>query len=389
MYLQKKTILQIFFAAVGCIIIYWLLNKTAQFMAICNSVTDMLSPFILGAVMAFVLNVPMRIIEKHLAGIRSFGLRRATAMLLTFAVLVLVIIAVVWLVIPQIGDTFEILIPKITAFFQEIQGNVMTFLANNPDLMEMVSSNIDLESIDFAGLIQKVMNILGNSVSTIATGAFSVVGGIASALLDGVIAIVFALYALARKEILARQGRKLLYAFLPERIGDHIIRVLQLTNRTFSNFISGQCLEAVILGGLFCVSMFLFRMPYITLISVLIGVTSLVPLVGAFVGCILGAFFILVNSPMQALWFVVLFLVIQQIEGNVIYPRVVGSSIGLPGMWVLVAVTIGADLMGVAGMLLMIPLASVIYTILREITNKRLTMRNVPVEKVSGKTEEQ
>lgn len=384
MHIEKKTIYHIFFVALGCIIIYWLLNKTSQFLAVCSGIMGLLSPFLLGAVVAFILNVPMREIEKHLSVIEKPGLRRTAAMVLTFVALVLVIVAVVLLVIPQIGATFRILLPKISAFFQRAQGQIMVFLADNPDLMEMVSSNIDLESIDLPGLIQKVMNVLGNSVSTIANSAVSVVGGITGAVVDGVIALVFALYALARKEILGRQGRKLLYAFLPERVCDQILRVLRLTNRTFSNFISGQCLEAVILGGLFFVSLFLFRMPYITLISVLIGVTSLVPLVGGFVGCILGAFFILVNSPMQAVWFVVLFLVIQQIEGNFIYPRVVGSSIGLPGMWVLVAVTIGADLMGVIGMLLMIPLVSVVYTLLREVANKRITQRNIPSEKIQG-----
>ena len=389
MHLEKKTIRHIFLAALGCILAYWLLNKTSQFLTVCTWLTGILSPFVFGAVLAFILNVPMRELEKRLTALPKQGLRRAAAIVLTFLGLILVLITVVLLVIPQIGATFRILIPKITAFGQQVEAQFLLFLAENPDLMEMVSANIDLESMDLSGLIQKVMGVLGNSVSTIATSAVSVVGGITGAVVDGVIGLVFALYALARKETLARQGRQLLYAFLPEKICDQILRVLRLTNRTFSNFISGQCLEAVILGGLFFVAMFLFRMPYITLISVLIGVTSLVPLVGGFVGCILGAFFILVNDPMQALWFVVMFLVIQQIEGNLIYPRVVGSSSGLPGMWVLVAVTIGGDLMGVAGMLLMIPLSSVIYTLLREITEKRLTKRNVPVEKIAGQIEDQ
>ena len=384
MHIEKKTIRNIFFVGLGCILVYWLLHETERFKILWNAFTGMLSPFIFGAVLAFILNVPMREIEKHLGVIRGEGLRRALAMVLTFVVMALVIVAVVLLVIPQIGATMQILVPKMTAFFQRLQAAVMAFLSANPDLMEMVSSNIDLEAIDLPGLLQKFMDVLGNSVSTIATSAVSVVGGITGALVDGVIGIVFALYALARKEILSRQGRQLLYAFLPEHVSDESLRVLRLTNRTFSNFISGQCLEAVILGGLFFVAMFLFRMPYITLISVLIGITSLVPLVGGFVGCFVGAFFILVNNPMQAVWFVVLFLVLQQIEGNLIYPRVVGSSIGLPGMWVLAAVTIGGDLMGVAGMLLMIPLSSVLYTLLREITNKRLKKRNIAPEKLGG-----
>ena len=231
-------------------------------------------------------------------------------------------------------------------------------------------------------MIQKAAAMLKDSVSLIATSAFSAVGGVASAILDLVIGLVFALYCLARKEILARQGRRILYAFVPEGITDETIRVLRLTNSTFSNFISGQCLEAVILGCLFAVSMAIFKLPYIPLVSVLIAVTALVPIVGAFVGCFLGAFFILVNDPFQALIFVAMFLVLQQIEGNLIYPKVVGTSIGLPGMWVLVAVTVGGDLMGIAGMLVMIPISSVLYTLLREFTAKRVADRGIDPEKL-------
>ena len=180
----------------------------------------------------------------------------------------------------------------------------------------------------------------------------------------------------------------LLYSLISEHHADETIRILRLTKATFSNFISGQCLEACILGCLFAVAMAIFKMPYISLVSVIIAVTALIPVVGAFVGCILGAFFILVNNPIQALTFVIMFLVIQQLENNLIYPRVVGTSIGLPGMWVLVAVTIGGDLMGVGGMLLMIPVTSVIYALLREFTDKRLSERNIPQEKLQNQPPE-
>ena len=175
-----------------------------------------------------------------------------------------------------------------------------------------------------------------------------------------------------------------MYAFLPEKAGDEIIRILRMTNSTFSNFISGQGLEAVILGMMFAVCMSIFGMPYMPLVSVVISVTAMVPIVGAFAGCAVGAFFILVHDPMMAVWFVVMFLVLQQIEGNLIYPKVVGTSIGLPGMWVLVAVAVGGSLMGVGGMLLMIPLASVLYALLREITDKRLAERKISSYKLQA-----
>jgi predicted PurR-regulated permease PerM len=199
---------------------------------------------------------------------------------------------------------------------------------------------------------------------------------------NGILSLVFGLYCLARKEILARQCRRILYSILPEHACDEIIRVFRMTNATFSRFISGQCLEAVILGSMFAVSMAILKMPYVALISVIISVTALVPIVGAFAGCFIGAFFILVVDPIMAFWFVILFLVLQQIEGNLIYPKVVGSSVGLPGMWVLVAVTIGGELMGVGGMLMMIPVASVCYALAREFTDSRLEHRNIPREKL-------
>ena len=388
MNIDKKTIRNLFLIAAGCICFYFILNETDKLRGAWSGLMGLLSPFLLGAAIAFILNVPMRGIEAKLGRIKSDGLRRATAIVLTLLAFVVVIVSVVLLLIPQIGATFEILVPKIVAFFQRIQESVLGFLKENPDLLNTVSSFVDLEKLNLGGIIEKTMNLLGNSMSSIATSTLSVVGGITGAMVDGLIGLVFAFYCLASKETLGRQGRKLLYAFLPEGVCDETLRILALTNRTFSNFISGQCVEACILGGMFAVALFILRMPYVTLISVLIAVTALVPLVGGFIGCFFGAFFILVNNPMQALIFVIVVLVLQQIEGNLIYPKVVGGSIGLPGMWVLAAVTIGGDLMGVVGMFLMIPLSSVIYALLREITNKRLASRQIPPEKLGESPEE-
>lgn len=388
MHIDKKTIRNIFFLASGCIILYWLLHETEHVKAIWKSVTGILSPFVIGSVLAFILNVPMRAIERYLKFIEKDGLRRLVAILLTFVAFALVIAGVFGLLIPQLGATIQTLIPKLTDFFLKIGTQVQTILNENPQLLQWVYDNTGFESFEWAGIIQQVMTVVKNSVTVIANGAFSAVGNVAGALVDAVVGIVFALYCLASKEVLARQGRKLLYALVPEKAADEGIRILRLTNSTFSNFISGQCLEAVILGCLFAVAMAIFKMPYISLISVLIAVTALVPLVGAFIGCILGAFFILVNDPFQAVIFIVMFLVIQQIEGNLIYPKVVGTSIGLPGMWVLVAVTIGGDIMGIGGMLIMIPLSSVLYTLLREFSNKRVAERNIDPEKLKDQPPE-
>jgi len=380
--IDKKTVRNIFMIAVGAIAFYWVLHETDQFKNLWTGLVNVLSPFVLGAAIAFIVNVPMRAVERQLAFIRKDGLRRTLSIILTFIVIVLVITGVILLLVPQISDTVQSLIPQLTDFFLRLENKIVVFLENNPELLQWVSSTTGLQSFDWSGLIQKAVSMLKNSVSLIATGAFSAVGGVTSAIVDIVIGLVFSLYCLARKEILARQGRRILYAFLPERFCDESIRVMRLTNSTFSNFISGQCLEALILGCLFAVAMAIFKLPFIPLFSVLIAITALVPIVGAFVGCILGAFFILVNDPFQALVFVAMFLVLQQIEGNLIYPKVVGTSIGLPGMWVLVAVTIGGDLMGIAGMLVMIPISSVLYTLLREFTIKRVEERQIDPDKL-------
>lgn len=382
MHIDKKTVRNIFLVTVGAIAFYWMLHETEQFKTFWATLTGMFSPFVLGAALAFILNVPMRVIEKPLKVIQNEGLRRTAAIILTLVLIGLAITGIVLLLVPQITETIQLLIPKLIDFVLRIESSLFDFLEANPQLLQWVSETTDLQSLDWNGLIQNAATMLKNSFSVIATSAFSAVGGVTSAIVDLVIALVFALYCLARKEILARQGRRILYSILPEHFCDETIRILRLTNSTFSNFISGQCLEAVILGCLFAVSMSIFKMPYIPLVSVLIAVTALIPLVGAFVGCFLGAFFILVNDPLQALIFVAMFLVLQQIEGNLIYPKVVGTSIGLPGMWVLVAVAVGGDLMGVAGMLVMIPISSVLYSLLGEFTSKRVVERGIDPEKL-------
>lgn len=373
---------KVFLGVAGCIVLYWLLTQTEQFFSILSGITTVLSPFIVGASLAFVLNVPMRFIENKLKKISRPGLRRALAMVLTLVFVLLVLYGVIYLLVPQIGQTVESIINTLPAFFGRVQESAMEYLAENPDLMDWLSNYTDFETMNWGGLIQDALTLITNSLGSLVNTLISTVISLGTGIFNGVLSAVFAFYCLARKEILARQARRLLYSLLKEKTCDEIVRILRMTNYTFSKFISGQCLEAVILGSMFAITMPIFRMPYMPLISVIIAVTALVPIVGAFVGCIIGAFFILVIDPAMAFWFVVLFLVLQQIEGNLIYPRVVGSSVGLPGMWVLVAVAVGGDLMGVGGMLLMIPLASVCYALAREFTSKRLLARGVPTEKL-------
>ena len=381
---NKKTIFRIFLGAAGCILLYWLLNEHEKVKFVWKGFLDILSPFIIGGGFAFIANVPMRFFENKLKKIETPGLRRAVALVLTFISVAIVLGGVFLLLIPQLVKTVEMFIPAVYDFLLEVEARINSFLAENPEAMEFLQTSSGSGSLDWAAFIQKVAGVLGNSVTTIVQSAVSTIGSVASFAMDLFVAIVFAVYCMCQKETLARQGRKILYAFTKERFADKMIHILRLSNSTFSNFLSGQCIEVCILGGMIAVSMAILKMPYIPLVSVLVAVTAFVPIVGAWAGCVVGAFFMLVNDPMQAVWFVVMFLVVQQIEGNLIYPKVVGNSIGLSGMWVIAAISIGGDLFGVAGMLLMIPFASVLQTILREEVAVRLSKNKINPDKLKA-----
>lgn len=377
--LNKKVLRNIFLGVIGCIVLYWLLHETERVKSFFAVISSIFAPFVFGGVLAFILNVPMRAIENSmLKKIHNTTLTRVISVVLTFIALLLVVALVFWLLIPQIVETINSLIPSLHNFLVKAQSFGAEFLADNPELFDWLKENTDFENIKWDSLVKDALSVFGDSVSAIISGAVTAVGSIFNGVFNAVIAIVFSVYCLFQKETLARQGRKLLYAFTKEETADKIIRVLRLTNSTFSNFLSGQCVEVCILGTLFAISMAIFRMPYIPLISVVIAVTAFIPIVGAWTGCILGAFLIFVTNPMLAVWFVIMFLIIQQIENSMIYPRVVGTSVGLSGMWVLLAVAVGGELMGIVGMFLMIPLVSVVYTLIKEHTNKKL--ENAPVD---------
>lgn len=381
---NKKTLMRVFLGAAGCIVLYWLLNERESVKHVWSTILNILSPFIIGGCFAFVANVPMRFFENKLECIKGAGLRRAVALILTFIAVAVVLGGVFLLLIPQLIETFEMFVPAVYEFMMGLEVHINNFLVEQPELMDVIQNSSVLQNFNWAGFAQKIAAVLGNSVTTIVQGAVSTLGSVASFAMDLFVAIVFAVYCLFQKETLARQGRKILYAFAKERFADEVIHVLRLSNSTFSNFLSGQCIEVCILGGMIAVSMAILKMPYIPLVSVLVAVTAFIPIVGAWAGCVVGAFFMLVNDPMQAVWFVVMFLVVQQIEGNLIYPKVVGTSIGLSGMWVIVAISIGGDLFGIVGMLLMIPFASVLQTILREKVAVRLSDRVINPDKLQA-----
>lgn len=381
---NKKTLFRVFLGTAACIVLYWLLNERESVKVAVDTALGILSPFITGGCIAFVLNVPMRFFENKFSMIRNAGAKRAVALVLTFVAVFIVLGGVFLLLIPQLVETVEMLIPAVYDFFLELGVSVEKFLQDNPDAMSFLQSTSGGQNFDLSTLVQNGVTILGNSVTTILQSAVSTIGSVASFAMDLFVAIVFAVYCLFQKETLARQGRKILYAFMKEHNADRIIYILRLSNSTFSNFLSGQCIEVCILGVMIAVAMAILKLPYIPLVSVLVAVTAFVPIVGAWAGFVIGAFFMLVNDPMQAVWFIVMFIIVQQIEGNLIYPKVVGNSIGLSGMWVIVAISVGGDLFGIVGMLLMIPFASVLQTILREDVAIRLYKRVINPDKLQA-----
>ena len=338
-----------------------------------------LRPFIVGGMIAFVINIPMNFFEKILFGKEKQKVKpnkfllkgsRGISLAMAYLTVVLVITLVILTVIPQLAGTIKVLTNKIPTFWDQMIKQLEVIFAANPTLMELLGNYENLE-IDWKSLINTVVSFLQNGVGSMLNSTFSVASSIISSTVNFFISLIFSIYILVQKEKLANQFDRVLKAYSSHKVYKSTRKVLTLLNRNFSNFITGQCTEAVILGLMFVVTMTLFRFDYAVMIGVLIAFTALIPIVGAFIGCFVGAFLMLVDDPMKAFWFVILFIVLQQVEGNLIYPHVVGNSVGLPSIWVLAAVTVGGSLMGVLGMLIFIPLLSTVYVLLREDVNRK------------------
>ena len=344
-----------------------------------KTIWQIIFPFILGGAIVFVINVPMSFLEKKIfenvkkENKAARKLARPVSLLLTIVLVVGVIALVMIGVIPQLTKTMGSLMINITDFIPQIKIWIRDFFHDNREIMKLV----DQVQFNPDQAIRWGISLLGNGAGNMMNTTVSAVGSVVSGLATFFIAFSFACYVLFQKEKLHVQIRKVLFAFFPKQKADAFLKVCSLTYRTFANFLTGQCLEAVILGCMFVVTLSVLRMPYALLIGVLIAFTALIPIFGAFIGCAVGSFLIFMVSPKQAIIFIIVFLVLQQIEGNLIYPHVVGESVGLPSIWVLAAVTIGGNLMGIVGMLVFIPLLSVVYTIFRKVVYQRLKKRHI------------
>lgn len=369
------------------IVLNWGMQNVHNLGSVVDGLGIVLRPVLIGCGLAFVLSVPMRAIERLLSKPKLARMRfltrikRPLAITLSFLLVIFILLFVTFMVVPGVINAITALIDELPAFFEQLKTWSADLFVRYPDIQafQLNWDNIGAQIINF--LKNTVIGLLDSTVQTVSnlfTGVF-----------NAFIGIVIAINLLVQKEKIGAQIRKLLYSFLPERAADETVRIVRLTNSTFSHFITGQCTEAVIFGALCFVGLSLLRMPHTMMLSVLLGFSTLIPIFGATIATILGAFLILLVNPLQAFWFVVFVLVLQQVEGNLIYPHVVGTSVGLPGIWVLISVLIGGEIMGVLGMLVSVPACSVLYCLLRDIVDRRLKRRKIDTIKleVQKKTE--
>lgn len=353
-----------------------------KFDILCQAIVFLIGivkPFLLGAIIAFVINIPMRFYESKIFGNEKLDrkkwdkllkIKRPVSLVLSVVSVLLVLTLVLITVIPQLVATVQVLAKEIPIFMERALTWLETVLASNPQLLSQLQT-VEIPQINWQEIFQTIWNFLQNGMGNMLSSTFTVASSIVSGTVNFFIALIFSFYILIQKEKLGNQFQRLLRAYTKPKVGNWITKVAKMLYQNFSHFITGQCMEAVILGAMFIIVMTIFGFPFAFMIGVLIAFTALIPVVGAFIGCFIGAFLILVDSPGKAVGFLILFLVLQQIEGNLIYPHVVGNSVGLPSIWVLAAVTIGGSLMGVAGMLIFIPLLSTVYMLLREDVNRR------------------
>lgn len=372
----KKTI----FVLCSAILFYQALENIGNIIDFINKLIALIFPFIIGCAIAFVINVPMRQIEKHLFKKSKYKkiptVRRVIALVTTISAFILIVVFALRIVIPEITNTVMDVSDKLPGAMEKLLDKAEKLTEKYPEIQEAI---LNIE-VDWSKVVDVAVNSLKNGIGVFMVSGIGIISDVISGVTSFVIGLVFAIYILFQKEKLARQAKQVMYAFLSKEKVEKIITICSISNKTFASFLSGQCLEACILGTMFFITMSIIRLPYALMMGVVIAITALIPIVGAFIGCFIGALLILIDSPTKALMFVIMFLVLQQIEGNLIYPHVVGSSVGLPSIWVLVAVTVGGNLMGVLGMLIFIPICSILYALFKELVKRRLEERKITVE---------
>jgi len=384
MKLDKKTMGKIILLMLAAAVIFIGMLNLSSIFDVFGFFAGVLAPFTVGLCIAFILNIPMKLFEEKVFG--RFGkkkpngksarfwnkFRRPISMVLSFILVALIIALIVLMIVPSIKDTIKLLTTTLPDFVDDVFAAAEELLIS----MGVVSESIFELEINWNSLGEAIKGFFtSGATSTIVNTTYGITSKIFGVIFDLVMSIVFSIYVLATKERLGRQVLNIFDAFLPDKVAQFIVSVANQANGIFSSFVTGQLTEAVILGSLCALGMSVLKMPYAMMISVLVGVTALIPVVGAFIGAGVGAFLILIVDPLKALWFIIFILILQQVEGNVIYPRVVGKSVGLSGMWVLLAILIGSSIGGAVGMLAAVPTFSLIYTLIGEFVRYMLVKR--------------
>ena len=385
MELNKENMRKIRWLIAFAVLLYLGIQNLAVVLKYVKLLWGLLLPFVLGGAMAFVLNVPMSFIERHLfgkvreknnkAGKAASKLARPVSLVLSIVFVILLILIVVLVVAPALGTTLVSVVKKVEEDIPLAQKWITDTFNGDSEIVKWASAI----EIDPQKILDSIVSVLKNGADNLVSSTITVTMGIVSMAVNFAIGFVFACYVLLQKEKLGKQVLKATYAILPVKVVEYQSHVCTLASKIFASFITGQCIEAVILGSMFFVTMTIGRFPYAMLIGVLISFTALIPVFGGIIGCWVGFFLILMVSPLKAFMFLGLFVILQQIEGNLIYPHVVGNSVGLPAIWVLMAVTLGGNLMGIVGMLIFIPLVSVLYTLFREWVYARLDKKKVKI----------
>lgn len=379
---NKKTIMELILFTV--IVIFAFINISYIWIFI-KYVIKIFMPFIIGAMMAFVLNVLLNVVENKIfkklnqKNTKTWQkIKRPISLVTTFIMIIALIALILGLIIPQLKNTVEL--------FTE---NFDSYKTESVELLEKVGikqENINELNKNLENLKDEVTNYVNENKNEIMQTTVGVATSVFGTITSIVLGIVFAIYILLKKEDLTRQFKKLTKAYLPEKKQKTLEEISSLSNKTFGNFVSGQCMEALIIGILCFIGMLILQIPYAATISVLVGFTALIPVFGAFIGTAVGAFLILMVDPGKALIFIIFIIILQQLEGNLIYPKVVGNSVGLPGIWVMVAVTVGASIAGILGMLLSVPICSILYSIVRTKVNNRIDQKNKEKIKIKSTT---
>ena len=369
MELNKKNIKRVLLLIACAILLYWGLNNLSVLGGLLRSILSLFSPLLIGVGIAYVMNLLLMAIErlwvkalKKAPELWRVKLKRPICLTLAFLLFLGIIFAIIFILIPRLEEAGTNLVANVPGYITQIQGwwdNLMAFAADHGITLPELSMNVE----DATKFITKLLTSNGDSV---VNTTINITTSILGALVNVLLALVFSVYMLAQKEKLLAQSKRLLLAALPQKAGERTMHILKLTNGAFSSFVTGQVTEAFILGTLCCLGMLILRLPYALPVSVIISFTSLIPIFGAWIGAATGAFLIVFVSPVKALTFLIFLLILQQVEGNLIYPKVVGKSVGLPGLWVLAAVTIGGGAFGVLGMLLGVPVCSVIYALVQD-----------------------